>query len=552
LLLPSVMTLDFSRCRLSPFPHQKEDVQALVEHPYYFIASEMRTGKTAIVIWAAQFLYERGLINKVIVIAPAPVRDVWFDRTLGEIAKHSWHGLGAEVFEFHSTIHRWQWEQGGLIWIISNYEFIRSNHRLTEMLEFCTSKTLLVLDESSFINNYDSAQTKACFQLRRRCGRVVLLNGTPIFSSPLNLFSQGNLLHPSILDCRFVTQFKSRYAIQVPVLGPGGKPLMSPYPKRERQPDGSIKLIPQKLVEVAGWSEEGLADLQRRFAPYTVRRLQNELDLPPKLDPVTLTATLTPATWKTYKSMRDDMVVWLQNDRVASAQTAAIKVMRLSQVTSGFVGGIEPTIMEWEEVDLLTDTLRDDYALDYGESRPNRYAAVETVGREKLDVLLWFLAQRLEQDDHLHVVAWCRFRPEMQRVLDEVTAKFPQFQTAAICGGQKKAERLRALSLLKPETSPTGPVFVVGIEGTGSYGLDMTAAHTCITLSSGYSLGKSAQTLDRVYGPNQTQPIAYYEVIAAGPKGQRTIDHDIVLAKRSGEDVARRTVDGWIRAMTEG
>ena len=132
-----------------------------------------------------------------------------------------------------------------------------------------------------------------------------------------------------------------------------------------------------------------------------------------------------------------------------------------------------------------------------------------------------------------------------------VRQKFPQFQTGAIHGGQKKEERLAALALLKPETSPEGPVFVGGIEGTGSFGLDMTAAHTCVTMSSGYSPGRSAQTLDRVYGPGQKHPIAYFEVVAVGPKGQKTIDHDILVARRSGEDVARRTAAAWVKALTE-
>jgi len=598
------MSLDFSRCRLQPFQHQREDVAWLIERPFAFIASEMRTGKSKIVIDAAQFLYEARVIDCVIVVAPAPVRDVWYDPTLGEVAKHAWEDMPNKVVEYHARLRTWSNiacpsnsapSKERLTWYVTNYEFLRSKARLTQLFAVAGPKTLLVLDESSFVKNHAAQQTKACLQLRRACGRVVLLNGTPIFHSPMDLFSQGNILHPSILDCKFVTLYRARYAVQKPVLGHGGKPLANP---RGGGP----------ILQTVGWTN--LDDLQRRFAPYTVRRLQAEcLDLPPKLDPVTLTATLTPETWRAYRDMRDELVVWLNQSSVATSATAAVKALRLSQITGGFIGGVEDANIEPVDVGLLEsidlpgsfldglklqpegaaalrgqtrhfnggidERVRDDaegvsavrqtVGTDQrnaegdlekagGHRRPDPAGPQElitTVGHEKLDVLLWFIGQRLEEDPCLHLVAWCRFRAELLRMVNVVHSQFPQFECGVIMGGQAKKGRLAALALLKPETSPVGPVFVGGIEGTGSFGLDMCAAHTCVTMSSGYSPGRSAQTLDRLYGPGQKFPIAYYDVIAVGPKNQRTIDHDILVARRSGEDVATRTSAAWVKALQE-
>lgn len=552
------MTLDFSRCRLPPFIHQREDVAWLIERSYAFIASEMRTGKSKIVIDAAQFLYEQGTINKVIIIAPAPVRDVWADKTLGELAKHLWLDLPATITEFHARIRTWAHgphAERTLNWYVTNFEFIRSKQRVAQLLAACGQKTMLVLDESSFVKNHAAQQTKACLQLRRACGRVVLLNGTPIFHSPLDLFSQGNILHESIIGTKYITHFKARYAIQSPVLGWGGRPLDNGHGR--------------PVQKIDGWTN--LDDLQRRFAPYTVRRLQTKcLDLPPKLDPVTLTATLTLETWRTYKNMRDQLVVWLKSGDVATSATAAVKALRLSQITSGFLGGIEDAGIE-EQLDFEA-ILK---SINLGENRYgtiNQYSIVcddtrtfsnhsstprdqqytwQEVGREKLDVLLWFISQRLEADPNLHLVSWCRFRAELFRMVDAVREKFPQFEVGAIHGGQKKAERLRALALLKPETSPQGPVFVGGTFGTGAFGIDMCAAHTSITMSSDYSPGKFAQSAERVVGPNQKFPIAYFDIIAVGPKNQKTIDHAIVAARRAGEDIASWTSAAWVKALTE-
>ena len=563
------MSLDFSRCRLPPFQHQREDVEWLLDRRYAFIASEMRTGKTKTVVDAAQFLFERDLVHKVIVVVPAAVRSVWYDPDFGEIAKHRWRTTSVTAAEFHSRVRVWSHLNSGsptMFWYVTNFEYLRSATNMKMIAEACGPRTLLVGDESSFLKNWKSQQTKAFVALRKLCGWCWLLNGTPIFHSPLDLFAQANILSPTILDCQFVTKYKARYAIQQPVLE-RGKPMIR-Y--------GKI------VQEVADWTN--LDDIERRLKPYTVRRLQAEcLDLPPKIDPVTLTATLK-ESWPAYKQMRDDMVVWLSASKVVNSKTAAIKTLRLSQITGGFLKGSEeayldePTItgpaVEWDDVFGDDDATLFD-APDGGsplldlpgaegdqgsgradgqDERRDSYRrggsdeAVE-LGREKLEILLWLIESLLEKDPNLHLVAWSRFRPEAFRAEAEVKRKFPQFTTGLVLGGQRAADRKNALALLHPETSPKGPVFLSGIEGTGSFGLNMTAAHTCVTMSSGYSPGRSAQTLDRVYGPGQTHPIAYYNIIAVGPKGQRTIDHDILLTRTTGENIALRTAAAWLKAL---
>lgn len=517
------MALDFSRSRLKPFKHQMEDVQMMLDLPYFFIASEMRTGKSKIVIDGAQFLYEAGVIDRVLTIAPAPVRDVWYDPVLGELAKHLWVDVPVKITEFHARSREWHSNGGSrsntkqLQWMVTNYEFIRSKNRLSQLISFCGPKTLLVLDESSFVKTWTAQQTMACLQLRRACGRVVLLNGTPISHSQLDLFSQGNILHPSILQCPFINVFKARYAVEEPVKGFGGKAMTTPYGRQ--------------IMTITGW--KNLDDLQQRFAPYTVRRMQADcLDLPPKLDPVTLTATLTPETWRVYREMRDDLVVWLQNGNVATSSTAAIKSLRLSQITSGFLGGIEASNVDGE--------------MDF-----ENIGRVQEVGREKLDIILWFVKQMTTKEDNPKLVVWTRFRAELFRMVAAVREMYPEFLVAEIHGSQTKEDRLAALSLLKPETSPNKPVFVGGTFGTGSFGLDFTAAHTSVACSYDSSLGKFLQSADRVYGPGQIAPVAYFDVVAIGPKGQKTIDHHLVAARRLHEDIANWTTDHWIRLLSQ-
>jgi hypothetical protein len=94
-------------------------------------------------------------------------------------------------------------------------------------------------------------------------------------------------------------------------------------------------------------------------------------------------------------------------------------------------------------------------------------------------------------------------------------------------------------------------VFVGGTYGTGSLGLNLTACHTVVNMSYDYSYWKAVQNAARVDRPGQVSPVSTFDVIAVGPKGQKTIDHAIVRARRNKEDVAVWTTSAWIRALTE-
>lgn len=502
-------TLGLSRCNFRLFTHQVIGIQALLVNPFFLLADEMGAAKSAQVIVAAQILFERGIINRVIVIAPASVRNVWFDPELGELAKHLWTGTSHIISEYHAKIRQWKVGSSSdapLKWIVGNYEFIRNKDHLKKLLLYCSPKTLLVLDESSAVKSGKAAQTKACMKLRKQCGRVVLLNGTPIANTPLDMLSQGNMLHPSILDCTWLAQFRDRYIVM--------DPRVTKFPK------------------ILGY--KNIDDLQRRFAPYVLRRLKKDcLDLPEKLSPVTLTATLTPATWKSYRAMRDEMVVWLTRADASVANQAAVKAMRLSQITSGFLGGVERVLDD--DIDLVGD--------------------VQEIGREKLDVVLHFFANSLEADPNLKLLVWVRFRQELTRMIEAMTLyaqhKYPGLHVGSICGGQKKADREHAIRLLDPRTAPSGPVFVGGTYGTGSLGLNLTACHVVVNCSTDFSLYKALQSADRVHRPGQVHAVSYYDVIAEGPQGQKTIDHHVVKALRQKQSVADFTTSAWLNILRD-
>lgn len=559
-------------------------MREIVSHPYFMLATDMGGMKTAQTIIAAQLLAEAGAVDRVIVVCPASVRPVWYDRDLGQLAEQLW--MSATIREYHQRIRAWKhagtplsaccqyevyetkdertcrscgagqkrpFRDPTLDWIITNYEYVRRPENVLALLPLCGPRTMLVLDESSAIKSHKSRQYEACLALRKACGRVLLLNGTPIANSPLDLFAQGNLMHKGILECPYITRFKAHYATQEAVMAAGGRPLLDAWNR--------------PVQRVAGWTN--IPDLQRRFAPYVLRREAKSLGIDFALPPVPIEVTLTPATWKIYKDMRDDMIAWLKSGDVAVTQTAAIRALRLAQITSGFVGGVEPgSFTAPGEDDMPPDVAsfldgvapHPDYVRDLsdGDTGPlhGGIGALPTreIGREKLDFALAWHRDLLERAPDLKLLAWCRFVPELRRYLAEVAALGPP--VGAICGqpmlGRRvKEEREDAIRLLHPRTAPPGPATVGGTYGTGALGLNLTACRTVIDMSYDFSPWKKLQGDARVNRPGQTGPVSFHYLIAVGPRGQKTIDHHIIMSRLGKTDIARWTVSAWVRALEE-
>lgn len=488
------------------FEHQIIGIKALVENPVFALFDEMGIGKTRQVIDAAQVLFTQGKINQVLVIAPGAVRSVWYDKDFGELKKYLWESIPSRIVNFHKSHLRsgdyWDFgevdtQNSYLRWVLCNYEFIRRTERMWGVIDYLhDTKTFLALDESSCVKSPRTKQTKACLELRKHCKRVVLLNGTPISHSPRDMYSQGMIMDPNILSCPSYDAFMNRYAI-----------------KKGRGRHTKVQWI-------------FLNELQEKFKPYVLRRLKKDcLDLPEKMNPVTLTVPLEQETWELYKKLRDEFVVWLETEptSILKAQQAVVKALRLSQLCGGFLGGVENT---------QTGTTK-----------------IHEIGQEKLNLFLDWLSTRFNEDENLKLLVWCRFRAEQNRLAKVLSQKYPKVSLGRIHGGQDEEDRNRAKRLLSPDTVPFGPVIVLGSPQAGGMGLNLAAAHTVVYYSNDYNMKTRVQSEDRTHRPGQTHAVSYYDIMATGPLGQQTMDHIVIKALREKKNLAEWTTRAWLEVL---
>src|SRR5207253_2098971 len=128
--------------------------------------------------------------------------------------------------------------------------------------------------------------------------------------------------------------------------------------------------------------------------------------------------------------------------------------MRLAQITSGFVGGLQPELIEQEERPAFLDQI--DPVL------PSKLP-IQWVGRAKLDGVLEFIEEQLIADPGLKLLVWSRFLDELERFFGEA-AKFNTMLGSitgkSMLGKRVSEERADALRLLDPRTAPAGPALV--------------------------------------------------------------------------------------------
>jgi len=308
---------------------QKTALKAFLANDYFALFDEPGMGKSRVAIEAAKEMFKSGLVTRVMVICPAPVRFAWADPEFGELP--AWGVDPKEIFIFDSYSYHKLWHKNWT-WVIVSYDILRSEGHHNSLVKWAREQhAMIIMDESSYIKAMRAARTKACIKLARYFKRRYILNGTPIANTPEDLYSQFLVLDYSIIDCtRWV--FRLRYCKMGGYMG----------------------------KQVVGLAKETQVELYKKIRPFYLQRKKKEaLDLPP----VTLTPRFVPlekTTWKIYVDMRDELIAILNegpgDQKILTASNAGVKLVRLMEITAG---QLEEHVVGSEKIDDTLDYLEE-------------------------------------------------------------------------------------------------------------------------------------------------------------------------------------------------
>ena len=173
---------------------------------------EMGCGKTRTAIAIAGAAYEKGAIQRVLVIAPTSVVSVW-PKEIAEVADFKVTCkalLGTKQQRIRMIEDLQAFPFKALKVAVINYESTWRDGLFEKLQEY--DADLIICDESQRIKTHDAEQSKAIHKLGDQARYKLILSGTPVQNDAIDIWSQYRFLDASIFGRNFY-QFRNRYAI---------------------------------------------------------------------------------------------------------------------------------------------------------------------------------------------------------------------------------------------------------------------------------------------------------------------------------------------------
>jgi SNF2 family DNA or RNA helicase len=306
--VPSTIRRDYKWPRplgLNPFDHQKETAAFLTLQKRAFCFNEQGTGKTASVIWAADYLMKMGMVKRVLIVCPLSIMQSAWQADLFRFAVHRTVDVA-----YGSADKRNKIVKGSAEFVIVNYDGIPAIAESIEKGGF----DLIVIDEA---NAYKNVQTKRWKLMRKLVTDDMwlwMLTGTPAAQSPVDAFGLGRLCVPGRCP-RFFGDFRESVMQQFGIYR------WEPRPEAE-------KIVFEMLQPAIRFTKEECLDL-------------------PEVTHMTRIAAMTAEQKKYYKELKDELLLETGGEEV-SAVNAAAKMNKLLQISGGAVYTDTGTVIHFD------------------------------------------------------------------------------------------------------------------------------------------------------------------------------------------------------------
>lgn len=432
--------------RTKPYRHQVEGIRRAFaqfrEGLGFALLWQPRTGKTKATIDILSALHFKWGTRKALIIAPNRVIGVWVQ----EIAAHSPLNIQTIVWDARARkqpIPRMQTAYDMQI-LITNFEAFGTPGRRTKSGRRSTANgrfkhrqlirkwladepdPAAVIDEGHRIKSPSGKAANMIVGMRDMFTYRMLLTGTPI--------TKANRAHDVYMQWQWVNP--ERFARWGPTV-------------ETFRAHTAVWTYKDNIPIWRRARPRGMKDLQRGLHADGMVVLRDEcFDLPDRLPDRIIHVPLTRDTAKHYDEMAADMCTRLKSGEIAEAAIPIVVTLRLSQITSGYVGIMEPHPTNPDKMI----------------SRPVR------LGRDKLRKLEELLTEEtLETDEPVIICA--RFKPDLNAITRLCTRL--GMPVWSIRGGMTRSDTDVALKAFKRHG---GASAMVVQPSAGGVGLDMSVA----------------------------------------------------------------------------
>ena len=177
---------------------------------------------------SACVLFQSLEINGVLVVAPNGVHRQWAEEQItkwGKGVSFAWRlSVVNNVKDFGNWL-SFTRDDSRLHWFCVNMEsLIRPDtQKAIDQFKKTIGRAMLIVDESHHFSRPGAKRTAIVRGLARRFEYRRILTGTPVENSPLQAFSQFEILRREALGCRTFGIFKEEYSVTELARGPGGR-----------------------------------------------------------------------------------------------------------------------------------------------------------------------------------------------------------------------------------------------------------------------------------------------------------------------------------------
>lgn len=444
--------------KTTPYDHQREALSDSWAAEYYALFMEMGTGKSKVAVDNMAILYESDKIKAALIVAPKGVYDNWVQ---GEIPTHLPDRIDRHVMRWQpNKTQKYEKElrefildkEPKLKFFVMNVEAFSTprGFEAAQAFLYQNPDNMVVVDESTTIKNRKAQRTKNIVKLREMSKYRRILTGSPITKSPMDLFSQCDLLKEKCLGFNSYFAYQSRYAnVQKRTMGH------------------------RSFQQIVGYRR--LDELSAKLDKFSNRVLKKDcLDLPEKVY-VRRNVDLTPEQDRLYVQMKKLALAKMEDGELATTASVLTQIMRLQQICCGH---LQP---------------------DEGPVRP--------IKSNRLPALM-----EVVEEVQGKAIIWATYTHDIMAIQKELARVYGEESVSCYYGATPQDERQEIVNRFQNPSDPLR--FFVGQPKTGGYGITLTEANTTIYYSNSYDLEIRLQSEDRAHRIGQQNKVTYIDLVS--------------------------------------